>query len=237
MGGWVDMLSPRNPMKPRILDLFCGAGGAAMGLHQAGFEVVGVDIKPQPHYPFEFVEQDTLQALRHLRDGAPIMQTNNLLWHVEDFDALWASPPCQAWTKAAKQWRSEGVVYPELITPTRDYFKSMSKPYVIENVPGAPLLNPIILNGATFGLRVHRERWFECSFDVPFILLNQGQRPVKMGRPIQKNDVVQPVGHFSGVPQTRKAMGIDWMNQGELAQAIPPAYSRFIGEQLMKVLR
>jgi len=112
------------------------------------------------------------------------------------------------------------------------------KYYVIENVPNSPLINPVLLNGAMFGLRVHRIRLFECSFDVPFVLLPQNKKPIKMGRPaINNDDVIQPVGHLSGVDYAREVMGLDWyMTQGEIAEAIPPAYTEYIGKYLMQVL-
>ena len=207
-------------MKAKLLDLFCGAGGAAMGYHRAGFEVVGVDIKPQPHYPFEFHQADALT------------------YPLEDFDCYHASPPCQAYSMAGQQWRAAGKEYPDLIKTIRLRLQKTGKQYVIENVPKSPLINPIILNGAMFGLRVHRIRFFECSFEMPFILLPQHKKPVKMGRPIQKeDDIIQPVGHLSGVDHARKVMGINWyMTQGEIAQAIPVAYTEYIGKYLMKVL-
>jgi DNA (cytosine-5)-methyltransferase 1 len=209
-------------MIARLLDLFCGAGGAGMGYHRAGFEVVGVDIEPQKNYPFEFHQGD---ALEYLAD------------HWQEFDVIHASPPCQEYTKASQQWRLAGKEYPDLVSQTREALKQTGKPYVIENVPGAPLVDPVILNGAMFGMLVHRVRLFECSFQTPFFLLPQLPKPVKMGRPIQAGEIIQPVGHFSNVPYAREQMGIDWMTQGELAQAIPPAYTEFIGKQLMSVLQ
>jgi DNA (cytosine-5)-methyltransferase 1 len=209
-------------MKPRLLDLFSGAGGSAMGYHRAGFEVVGVDIASQKNYPFEFHQDDALEYLRE---------------HGHEFDAIHASPPCQEYTKAAQQWRTFCKEYPDMVAQTREALKAADKPYVIENVPGAPLINPVILNGAMFGLLVHRVRLFECSFEVPFFLLPQLPRPVKMGRAVVEGDVIQPVGHFSGADYARRQMGIDWMNKAELAQAIPPAYCEHIGKQLLNVLQ
>lgn len=208
-------------MKPKLLDLFCGAGGAAMGYHRAGFEVVGVDIKPQPHFPFEFHQADALT------------------YPLEGFDAYHASPPCQLWSKSSKQWRKRGKVYPDYIFPIRCRFFEIHPLYVIENVLEAPLLQPTILNGGDFGITINRPRAFETNFDVPFRLNRQLKKPVKMGRPPQSNDdVIQPVGHFSGVEYARKVMGIDWcMTQSEIAQAIPPAYTEYIGKYLMEYIR
>jgi DNA (cytosine-5)-methyltransferase 1 len=205
-----------------LLDLFCGAGGAAMGYYRAGFEVVGVDIKPQPHYPFEFHQADALEYCAA---------------HGAEFDAIHASPPCQAYSMAGQQWRLGGKEYQDLIEPTRQLLKKIGKPYVIENVPGAPLINPTILNGALFNKNLRRTRHFETSFPVPFFLL-PSEKPSKfiMGRKPAAHDPVVPVGHFSDVPRARRVMDIDWMTQSELAQAIPPAYTEFIGRQLLKVM-
>ena len=188
-----------------------------MGYHRAGFEVVGVDIEPQPHFPFEFHQADALE------------------YPLEGFDAYHASPPCQEYTMAGQQWRKAGKDYPDLIAQTRERLVATGKPYVIENVPRAPLINPIILNGAMFGLRVRRKRLFECSFDIPFFLLPMDERgQFRMGRPVKDGDMITPVGHFSNVPYAQREMDIDWMGQKELAQAIPPAYTEFIGRQLMR---
>ena len=203
----------------RLLDLFCGAGGAAMGYYRAGFDdITGVDIAPQPNYPFTFVLGDALEYVTE---------------HGAEFDVIHASPPCQAYSMAGQQWRAEGREYPDLVAETRRLLIETGKPYVIENVPGAPLINPTVLNGAMFGLLVERTRLFECSFEMPLVLLPQNKKPVKMGRPIKDGDVIQPVGHFSGIAYAKEQMEIDWMTQGELAQAIPPAYTEFIGRQII----
>jgi DNA (cytosine-5)-methyltransferase 1 len=208
--------------KPRLLDLFCGAGGAGTGYHRAGFEVVGVDIRPMPRYPFEFHQADALEYLRE---------------HGHEFDAIHASPPCQAYSMAGQQWRTAGKEYQDLVEPTREALKRTGKPYVIENVPGAPLVNPVILNGARFGLMVNRTRLFECSFPVPFELLPPQMQPVKMGRPVKTGQVITPVGHFSNVGYAREQMEIDWMTKDELAQAIPPTYTEYVGARLIQSLR
>ena len=205
----------------RLLDLFCGAGGAAMGYYRAGFtDIVGVDIAPQPNYPFEFVQADALEYLAE---------------HGREFDVIHASPPCQAYSMAAQQWRKSGEEYPDLLEATRELLIKTGKPYIIENVPGAPLINPTILNGAFFGKNLRRTRLFETSFEIPFFLLPK-ERPsrFKMGRKPSGNDPVVPVGHFSGVARAKKVMEIDWMTQGELAQAIPPAYTEWIGKRLLE---
>lgn len=208
-------------MRPRLLDLFCGAGGAAMGYHRAGFDVVGVDIKPQPRYPFEFHQADALEFLRE---------------HGHEFDAIHASPPCQAYTRGRKL---QGNTHPDLVAPVRDLLETTGKPYVIENVPGAPLVNPVVLEGQMFpGLRTQRKRLFETNWplDVPILRPPPPARNAKMGRPVTPGEWMHVVGHFSGLSEAREAMGIDWMGQHELAQAIPPAYTEFIGRRLLEEL-
>ena len=205
-------------VKPKLLDLFCGAGGAAMGYHRAGFEVEGVDNKPQPHFPFEFIQADALE------------------FPLEGYDAYHASPPCQAYTKASKQWRESGKHYPDLISTVRDMLLATGKPYIIENVPDAPLINPVVLSGGDFGMNIHRIRLFECNFEVPFKLTSQLPKPVKMGR-FKQGGVIQPVGHFAGVSYAQNEMELPNLNQYELSQAIPPAYTEYIGNYLMEAIR
>lgn len=203
----------------RLLDLFCCAGGAGMGYHRAGFEVVGVDKDYQPRYPFEFHKADALEYVEK---------------HGHEFDVIHASPPCQAYSMASMQWRKSGTEYPDLVVPTREALKATGKPYVIENVPGAPLINPTILNGALFGLRIRRTRWFETSFNMSLVLRpSEEKSKFRMGRPVKEGDVITPVGHFSNVAYARRQMQIDWMNRYELTQAIPPAYTELIGKQII----
>jgi len=213
-------------MRPLLYDVYSGAGGAAKGYMNAGFRVVGIDNKPQPRYIGDgFIQMDALEFLERLAKG-----------EFEQPDAIHASPPCQLFTRAGQQWRNAGRVYPSLIFDTRNALIATARPYVIENVPGAPLVNPIMLNGAFFGLRVKRTRLFECSFPIEQPLLLMDDTSVKMGRPwdARKGQLFYPVGHFSGVAAARQAMGIDWpMTQGEVAQSIMPAMTEFIGKQLL----
>ena len=189
-----------------------------MGLYRAGFRVEGVDNHLQPRYPFKF----------HLADA--------LVFPLDDYDAYWASPPCQFTSLAAQQWRKAGREYPDLIAPIRERLKATGKPYIIENVPGAPLIDPVRLNGAMFGLRVRRTRLFECSFPMPLILIPKETRSnFRMGRP--PGDIITPVGHFSGVSRAQKEMGIAWMGQKELAQAIPPVYAQYLGGYLLQAVK
>jgi DNA (cytosine-5)-methyltransferase 1 len=201
----------------RALDLFCCAGGASMGLRHAGFDVVGVDIHPQPHYPFEFYQAD---ALTFPLDG---------------FDFIWASPPCQAFTLAQ---RIRGNSHPDLISPIRERLASAGALYVIENVPGAPLINPIELCGAMFpGLRTYRHRLFECSFSCEQPAHPPHDAPLrKMGRKPRDGEFIHVVGNFSGAEDARRAMGISWMPRDKLREAVPPAYAEYIGRQAVRNL-
>jgi DNA (cytosine-5)-methyltransferase 1 len=247
-------------VKPRLLDLFCGAGGAAVGYHRAGFEVVGVDIAPQPNYPFEFWQDDALAVLRG-EMGCLLNPYGRSPEVSFEFDAIHASPPCQHASTIAKQVRklSKGKEYdhPNLIPQTRELLKATGLPYVIENVVGAELVNPIQLCGSSFGLNVRRHRLFELGgFDIPLIppcahhwqlprfrSLDKRRHltsvvPVHGGGQIKGlAGVVGVHGHlnYAGERELREwAMGIDWMSPYALTQAIPPAYTEFIGEQLME---
>ena len=205
-------------MSLKLLDLFCCQGGASMGYHQAGFEVVGVDIDPQPNYPLEFHQADALAYLLEFGD---------------DFDVIAGSPPCQAHTLAQKIM---GNNHPDFIDSMRALLPA-GKPYVIENVPGAPLRDPIELCGAMFGLGTYRHRLFESNMpitapDHPAHTV----RTTKMGRPPVDGEFMHVVGNFSGVAQAKKAMGISWMTRDGLRESIPPAYTHHIGRQLMAQL-
>ncbi len=209
-------------MKPRLLDLFCGAGGAAMGYHRAGFEVVGVDIKPQPHYPFEFHQADALT------------------YPLEGFDAYHASPPCQEHSASAKSHqRINPVPYHKLdrISETRNLFLATGKPFVIENVPNAPLINPLKLSGTMFGLKVIRRRLFELhGFEIWFApkpyTLNSEVKSGKYSCIVGGGDA----GTNINLDKWKADIGIDWMSKPELCQAIPPAYTEYIGKYLMQAV-
>jgi DNA (cytosine-5)-methyltransferase 1 len=211
---------------PRLLDLFCGAGGAGMGYHRAGFDVVGVDIKPQPRYPFEFHQADALT------------------WPLSGFNAVHASPPCQAFTTASNRWRGKGTVaddHPDLIAQIRDRLQSSGVLWVLENVLGArkEMRNALILHGGQFGLGVQRARLFESSV---FMLTHRmpaatgtvgvyGKKPD--GRRLN-NATTQRAA--ASLAEGSEAMGIDWMEWSELKEAIPPAYTEWIGRHLMAAL-
>ena len=207
----------------RLLDLFCGAGGAAMGYHQAGFtEIVGVDIEDQPNYPFEFIQGDVFEVM------GGFLSANKL----GEFDLIHASPPCQAYSTAQRLW---GNVHPDLIRVVYTVLHASDRPWVIENVPGAPLQYPFELCGAMFGLGTYRHRLFdESGFRVQVPNHPAHSTPTtKMGRPPKRGEMMHVVGNFSGVQRAREAMGIHWMTRDELKEAIPPAYTKFIGEQFI----
>lgn len=210
--------------KPRLLDLFCGAGGAAMGYHRAGFEVVGVDIKPQPNYPFEFWQSDALDALRD-ED------------FLVDFDAIHASPPCQAYSSMTNCRPGLACAYPDLVGPTRRLLEATGLPYVIENVPNAPMRADVTLCGQMFGLPLYRHRLFESS-----VLLTQPEHPEHV-IPASKaghwkpGTIMSVSGHVAPIKIAREAMGIDWTNREELAEAIPPAYTEHVGRDLLAAIQ
>jgi DNA (cytosine-5)-methyltransferase 1 len=207
----------------RILDLYCGQGGASAGYVAAGFDVTGVDIKPEPHYPWRFHQEDALTALEnYLAEGDG------------SFDAIHASPPCQAFTKA-QRIRDNG--HADLVAPTRELLKQSGLPYVIENVPGAPLEDPIELCGTMFGLRLYRHRLFETSFPIGAPLHGQHlHKQVKMGRRPRPEEFLQPVGNFSGAAEARVEMGMPWATRDGLREAIPAAYTEYVGGVLMSHL-
>lgn len=232
--------------RPRVLDLYCCQGGASRGYEDAGYAVVGVDIKPQARYPYPFAEIDALEALQILI-GGHYLYSNNLWWGLDDFDLIHASPPCQARTRAQK---IQGNIHPNLIAPTRELLYETGLPFVIENVvtdkanDPDPLLNPVMLCGAMFGLETYRHREFEIAFPSfaaykAFTVPEHPEhvaRTTKMGRPPQPGEYMHVVGNFSGVDKAREVMGMPWASRDGLREAIPPAYTEFIGAQLLNGL-
>ncbi len=204
----------------KLLDLFCGAGGAAMGYRRAGFEVVGVDIKPQPHYPFEFHQADALT------------------FPLNGFDVIHASPPCQAYCNL-----SSHLKHVDLISPIRE--RLAGKNYIIENVQGAPLIDPIRLCGSSFGLVIQRHRLFESSILIKGKICDHSWWKPRFfqndyARKDRLSNVVAVYGssRFTNDFELRcAAMGISWMDINELSQSIPPAYTEYIGKQLIRAIK
>jgi DNA (cytosine-5)-methyltransferase 1 len=212
--------------KPLLLDLFCCAGGAALGYHQAGFEIIGVDIYPQPRYPYAFIQADALKL-----DPAILSLV----------DVIHASPPCQSYSDLAKR-NGNADAWPRLIEPVRDMLSNTGLPYIIENVEGAPLLNPTVLCGTMFPqLRVIRHRLFETNFSVQApehhkhpLVHTLDRRKNHYGKTDEWVDFVSVNGGGNcSIAAARDAMGISWMTKKEINEAIPPAYTEFIGKQLL----
>lgn len=215
--------------KPKLLDLFCKAGGTSMGYYRAGFDVTGVDVESQIHYPFRFVQADAFEYFET---------------HWQEYDFLAGSPPCHHYSSHTQHRKNKGVVYPDLLPGTQERFRSTGKPYIIENVPGAVrlMLNPIMLCGGMFGLGVVRHRFFESNLPLiaPEHICNTNQVDrdlvsVTRHGPPARWYKKHPGAVFS-VKIWHEAMGIDWMNRTELTQAIPPAYTEYLGKHALVCL-
>jgi DNA (cytosine-5)-methyltransferase 1 len=223
--------------KYKLLDLYCCAGGAAKGYADAGFEVVGVDIVDRPNYPYKFIKADALEILRDVE-------------FVEQFDAIHASPPCQCYSRLkylsgnVEKWEEEHV---DLVAPTRELLIKTGKPYVIENVEGAPLINPIKLCGSQFeNMYTQRPRLFESNIplrkpDAPVVR----HKTLKLGEGFAEDGYITVAGTRppKGMNEIQTKLyygfalgGIDWMSLEELTQAIPPVYTEFLGKQIIKYL-
>lgn len=220
-------------MRPKLLDLFSCAGGAAMGYHRAGFEVVGVDISPQPRYPFKHHVGDALAYVAE---------------HGHEFDAIHASPPCQTYSKTRTLHDN---THPDLVEPTRAALVTSGKPWVIENVVGAPLLDPLVLCGTEFGMRAPdvdgvplklvRHRLFESNIELHG---NGGcahdhsiQTATVYGAgggwtPAHRDNPDRRGGYIPHTDVIKKLLGIDWMTKHEMSQVVPPVMAEHIGRQL-----
>jgi DNA (cytosine-5)-methyltransferase 1 len=208
--------------KLKCLDLFCCAGGAGMGYHQAGFEVVGVDNQPQPRYPFTFIQGDALEIMMKIG---------------HEFDFIHASPPCQFGSVLTP--KELKPFHPNLIPAVRHRLMYLAKPYIIENVAGsrAYLENPVMLCGSMFGLPIWRHRYFENNLGLffspascihnfePILISGAGTKMINGKRRKRVHVDIQ-----------RKAIGIDWMTKAELEQAIPPVFTHWVGQQAINYL-
>lgn len=200
----------------RALDLFCGAGGVSEGLRRAGFEVTGVDLLPQPHYR-----------------GGVFVQADALTFPLEGYDFIWASPPCQAYSSL--RVTHPGCEHPDLIGRVRERLLVSGVPWAIENVPGAPLRNPVVLCGLALGLKVKRHRLIEASFPIPALPCPKGHpgewyHVAGRGSGVRTNrNAKTPRREPPNAGVAREAMGISWMPWSRLSQAIPPAYSEHVG--------
>lgn len=223
-------------MKPLLLDLYCGQGGAGAGYVASGFDVVGVDLIDQPRYPFDFIRAGAIEVMIELLDGKTVGPSRQGRYcRLEDFVAIHASPPCQAYSVTQ---RIQDRIHTYLIGVTRECLVGSGLPYVIENVPDALryLVDPIMICVPAVGVEMYRHRYFEChGFECvepdhpPHVA-----RQVKMGRPAAPGEFIQAVGNFSGVERARQVMGMPWANRDGLREAIPPAYSKYVGDQIMR---
>jgi DNA (cytosine-5)-methyltransferase 1 len=212
-----------TPNRPRLLDLFCCQGGASQGYRDAGFDVIGVDLDPQPKYAAHFGADRFVQA-----DALEY-----LVEHGHEFAAIHASPPCQGYSLTQRIQRR---AHPMLIDKVRDLMRWIGVPYVIENVRAArwAMIDPVELCGCAFGLHTYRPRLFESSFpvEVPPCLPHTGVT-VKMGRPVAPGDYYHAVGNYNGGRYVREDMGVPWMNRDGVRECIPPVYARHVGAHLL----
>ncbi|MEU6397835.1 SAM-dependent methyltransferase [Streptomyces cinnamoneus] len=204
--------------RPRLLDAYCCQGGASAGYTAAGFAVTGIDLHPQPRYPYTFIQGDAIAYIRE---------------HGHEYDVIAASPPCQGYTDAQVL---QGRDHPMLIAPTREALNATGRPWIIENVPGARphLLDPVVLCGLMFGLHTYRDRYFETGggFTLEQPHHPRHDKPItKMGRPRRHGEMAHYVGNFSGVAEARTDLQVPWMNRDGIRECIPPAYTQWIGEQ------
>ncbi len=209
----------------KLLDLYCGVGGASAGYYKAGFDVTGIDLKHGRRYPYKYIKGDVLLYLQDLD-------------FLRSFDIIHASPPCQTHsiTQHLRNAQGKSTSKLDLIPQTRAALIASGKPYVIENVPGSPLINPIQLCGSSFGLQVRRHRLFESNMKLTGSVCDHKAQ----GRPVgvygSLNDQIPKGGKTATtIDEGRDAMGMPWAIWTELVEAIPPAYSEYIGKQIINL--
>ncbi|WP_329287766.1 SAM-dependent methyltransferase [Streptomyces sp. NBC_00691] len=208
--------APRNGL--RVLVTYCCQGGDSWGWHMAGFDVTGVDLNPQPRYPFPFIQGDAIEYIRA---------------HGHEYDVHAGSPPCQAYTRC---WKIQQREHPRLIGPTREAMQATGRPWVMENVEEAreEMRNPAMLCGASFGLHTYRHRLLEASFPIAVPEHPEHVHPtVKMGRPLKPGDWYHAVGNFSNVPYVKADMGVPWMTRDGIRECIPPVYGYHAATQFL----
>ena len=210
----------------KLLDLYCGVGGASVGYHQAGFEIYGVDLKHGKRYPYTYLRADVLDVLTDEE-------------YINQFDVIHASPPCQTHSITQHLRNAQGKTTSklDLIPETRAALIASGKPYIIENVPGSPLINPIQLCGSSFGLKVRRHRLFESNLS----LIGSECLHKEQGRPVGvygslRDDIPHGGKTADSIDQAREAMGISWAIWSELVEAIPPLYTSYLGNQIRELL-
>lgn len=212
-------------MRPRLLDLFCGAGGCSVGYHRAGFDVTGVDIELHTDYPFDFVHANAMHVLTDMD-------------YLRTFDVIHASPPCQRYSVTSSLHDAD---HPDLVGPVRAALLAWGGTYVIENVEGAPLPGALVLCGTEFGLRSNTGYWLRRHrlFESNVFLLGAGgchcagKRTAHVTGHLPAATYKGRSGNQMGRMEAHEAMGIDWMSNSDLVQAIPPVYTQWIGEQLL----
>jgi len=206
----------------KLLDLFCGVGGASAGYAEAGFEVHGVDLKHGKRYPFTYVRADVLDVLQDEE-------------YIQQFDVIHASPPCQTHsiTKHLRNAQGKSTSKIDLIPETRAALIASGKPYIIENVPGSPLIDPIQLCGSSFGLKVRRHRLFESNMPLVGSICDHKLQGKPVGVYGSLNDQIPGGGKTaSTISEARQAMGMEWAIWTELVEAIPPAFTKYLGDQI-----
>lgn len=211
----------------KLLDLFCGVGGASVGYAKAGFELHGVDLKHGKRYPFTYTRANVLDIIKDQE-------------FIDQFDVIHASPPCQTHsiTQHLRNAQGKSTNKVDLIPETRAALIASGKPYIIENVPGSPLINPVQLCGSSFNLKVRRHRLFESNMPLQGSVCDHK----KQGRPIgvygSLNDEIPQGGKTATtITEARNAMGMEWAIWSELVEAIPPTYTKYLGEQIVNWIR
>jgi DNA (cytosine-5)-methyltransferase 1 len=207
--------------RPRLLDLYCCAGGAGMGYHRAGFDVTGVDLAPQPRYPFTFHQADAVDYL---------------LAHWADFDAVHASPPCQRHSAMSNCRPGLAGTYPDLVAATRAALDWTGLPYIIENVVGAPLRPDVVLCGQMFGRALYRHRVFESNIPLSAPSHPVHVLPASRAGHWTPGTIISIAGNVAPMKLAREVMDMDWTNRRELAESIPPYYTEHLGAQLLAAL-